>query len=160
MPRLASHIYAAHMDRVLKLASRSEGVSRPHIMDDLNVSRTIAGKLITESKLALDRKDGRTEFFKAETNGAAPAVKQSKPEVALPPEVKEAAVADPEVVIDQEDDTLAEIDAQLMDTRNSLREAAAKAGKALGDWAVHQALVDALRERMQGLATKRMNACS
>ena len=38
------------------------------------------------------------------------------------------------------------------------REAAAKAGKALGEWATHQALVDALRERMTDLATRRMNA--
>jgi hypothetical protein len=52
------------------------------------------------------------------------------------------------------------LDAEIVDTRNARKEAAAKAGKALGEWATHQALVDALRERMTGLAVKRMNAGS
>jgi len=167
MPRIATSIYAAHLDNVLKLAAKVGGVSRGEIADALNVSRAVAGGLIKKAELELDHKQGRTEFFKS-TNGASvePEVKAVEPEVkAVEPEVTEAevkavAVADPKVVVEEEEDDYAVLDAEIVDTRNALKEAATKAGKALGDWATHQALVDALRERMTGLAVKRMNAGS
>jgi hypothetical protein len=153
-------IYAAHLDSVLKLASREGGVSRPQIINELNVTRVVAGGLIEKAGLTLVRKEGRTEYFKQSNGAAAPkaepepvAAKQSKPAQAVAvPESTDALVEDEDVV--------AELDAQIMDTRSALREAAAKAGKALGQWATHQALVDALRERMTELAVKRMNASS
>jgi hypothetical protein len=154
-------IYAAHLNSVLKLASRKGGVSRPQIICETGVTRGVAGGLITKAALTLDRKVGRTEFFipTAETPAASPepelvVAKQSKPAVraVAVPESTDALAAD--------EDEVAELDAQIMDTRTALREAAAKAGKALGAWATHQALVDALRERMTDLAVKRMNASS
>jgi hypothetical protein len=82
-------------------------------------------------------------------------VKQSR----APTAVKAATVPkNTSTVTEDQDDLVSELDAQIIDTRQALREAAAKAGKALGEWATHQALVDALRERMTDLATRRMNA--
>lgn len=155
MPRLGADIYAAHMDNVLKLARRSEGVTRPQIIEKLNVTRAVANGLIKKAGLELARKDGRTEYFAAPTNGTAePEVKQSRPSA-----VVETATPTSTDSGGSEDDLLsqiAELDAQIVDTRNTLRDAAEKAGKALGEWATHQALVDALRQRMQELAVKRM----
>lgn len=148
MPRMNAAIYAAHMDNTLKLASREGGVSRTQLIDDLNVTRAVANKLITDSGLAVSRKEGRTEFFASEKVE----VKQSTPEV-----VKASTVPQSTDAVTEPEDSLAELDAQIVDTRNALSQAAAKAGKALGEWATHQALVDALRERMTDLATKRMN---
>lgn len=156
MPRIATSVYAAHMDNVLKLASREGGVSRPQIMDKLNVSRSVAGGLIEKASLEMDRKEGRTEFFTT-SNGA------SKPE-AEPPELPAAvaatAVAGDDILEEEEEDDIAMLDAEIVDTRNALQAAAAKAGKALGEWATHDALVSALKGRMTDLATKRMDASS
>lgn len=160
MPRIATSIYAAHQANVLKLAAKAGGISRRQIADALNVSTAVAGGLVKKCELELDHKEGRTEFFK-NTNGASvepePEVKAVEPEA---PEVKAVAVAGPDIKDDDEDDDIATLDAEIVDTRNALKEAAAKAGKALGDWATHQSLVDALRERMTDLAQRRMNACS
>jgi hypothetical protein len=147
MPRMDAAIYAAHIDNVLKLAKREGGVSKPQIISELNVTRAVASGLVEKAGLTLDRKEGRTEYFAASENGTpvAPAPKQSKA----------PAVAEP-----TSDDLIAELDAQIVDTRGALREAAAKAGKALGEWATHSALVDALRERMTSLASQRMDASS
>lgn len=154
MPRMSAAIIAAHVDNVLKLARRKGGVSRPQIMNELNVTRTVAGSLIDKADLSLDRREGRTEFFKAADAEPEVEVKQSK----LPPEVKAAAApASSDTGTEEEDDEIAELDAQILDTRNAMREAAAKAGKALGEWAMHDALVSALRQRMTELATRRMN---
>lgn len=155
MPRLGAEVYAAHMDNVLKLARRKGGVSRPQIIDELNITRAVANGLIEKAGLEIDRKEGRTEYFKAPTNGVAPAkpeVKQSKPVAAA--EVAKPTSSD---TGDTDLDDLAALDEQIVDTRNTLREAATKAGKALGEWATHQALVDALRVQLQELAAKRMS---
>ena len=161
MPRFRSDIYAAHQNNVLKLAAKEGGVSRRQIADELNVSPAVAGGLIKKCELELDHKDGRTEFFKT-VNGAEPTNGASvEPEVkAAEPEVKAVAVAGPDLKEEVDDDEIANLDAEIVDTRNALKQEAAKAGKALGDWATHQSLVDALRMRMTVLADKRMNACS
>ena len=172
MPRMDAAVYAAHMDSVLKLARRNEGVSRPQIINDLNVTRAVASGLIEKCGLALSRTDGRTEYYSApaaaETD-VTEVVAPAPPKVKAPAAAKQSKVpapakaeARPESTDAAEvtDDTLAELDAQILDARSGLREAAAKAGKALGQWATHQAVVDALRERMTMLATKRMNASS
>jgi hypothetical protein len=151
MPRMNAAIYAAHMDNTLKLAAAAGGVSRNQLVDKLNVTRAVATKLINESGLAVTRKIGRTEFF-AEPVEDLVVAKQSKPDA-----VKASTVPTSTNAADETDESLAELDAQIVDTRNALREAAGKAGKALGEWATHSALVDALRERMTDLATKRMN---
>jgi len=166
MPRMDAAIYAAHLDNVLKLAKRKEGVSRPEIISELNVTRAVANGLIEKCGLALDRKDGRTEYYTS--NGEAKPTpepekveakveaKQSK--VAAPAQA--AAVPESTDAAAVSDDDVAELDAQILDTRDSMRKAAAAAGKALGEWATQQALVDALRERMTKLAVRRMNASS
>ena len=158
MPKLAAHLYAAHQNSVLKLAAREGGVSRPQIMNELNVSRSVAAGLIDKCQLALDRKTGRTAFFKPSEVADVPEAPAEPPE--LPPEVKDVVVAGDDVKDDAyDDDKIAELDAEFVETRKALRDAAARAGKALGDWATHQALVDTLRLRMTEIATERMNAC-
>lgn len=166
MPRMGSEIYAAHMDRVLKLASRDGGVSRPQLIKELGVSRPVATKLIEKCGLEFDRKDGRTEYFSAPNGTGATPKAETLPEVV---EVKQSTPAAVQAAVvptsddtgtDEELDSLAELDEEIVETRNALREAAAKAGKALGEWATHQALVDALRQRMTELAERRMRACS
>jgi hypothetical protein len=154
---MATHIYAAHMDRVLKMAAREGGVSRPQIMDELNVSRPVAVKLIAECKLEKGEKQGRTEFFT--TNGATP---EPAAKAELPPEVEDAAVAEPSPPSPPEDpdETIAQLDAEIVDTRDAMREACNKAAKAMQSWATNQAMVDALRERMQDLAKRRMDLCT
>lgn len=170
MPRMTQAIYATHMDSVLKLAAAKGGVSRNQIVNDLNVTYSIAAALIGKCELTAGTKVGRTQFYV--TNGA-PKVEPSggedednaKPEAVAvkrsraPAAVKAATVPkNTSAAADAPDDSVAELDAQIIDTRQTLRAAAAKAGKALGEWATHQALVDALRERMTDLATRRMNA--
>lgn len=155
MPRLAVGIYAAHQANVLKLAAKKGGVSRGGIANALNVSKTIANNLIRQCSLELDHKEGRTEFFK--TNGASPQIPEA-PE--LPEAVKAVAVAGDDIIDEDDEDEIAQLDADIVDTRNALKEAALRAGKALGDWATNQSLVDALREQMTQLAVRRMNACS
>jgi len=152
-----SAIYAAHIGNVLKLAAAEGGVSKPQLVSSLNVTRAVASGLIEKAGLTVARKEGRTEYFAIAEEGAAPAPvppKQSKTKTAVAKPVS-ADTGD-----DGSDDLIAELDAQIVDTRGALREAADKAGKALGEWATHSALVDALRERMTGLAIKRMNASS
>ena len=151
MPKMNSAIYAAHLNTVLQLASRAGGVSRPQLINELNVTRAVAGGLIESAELCEDEalKKGRTQFFVP--NGKAKAVaKQSAPKAVAVPESTDALAA--------ADDTTAELDAQLLDTRNTLRAAAAKAGEALGEWMTHQAMVDAMRERLQQLAVRRLAA--
>lgn len=159
MPRMDASIYAAHMDNVLKLARRKGGVSRPQIISELNVTNAVATGLIKKCGLQKLDKQGRTQFFGLNGDTAAPentTVKQSRPAAAKAVAIPVSIDAQPE----DEDDAIAELDAQIVDTRNALRAAAAKAGKALGDWATHSALVDSLRERMTQLAKKRMDMCS
>lgn len=157
MPKMSTAVFAAHMDNVLKLARRKGGVSRPEIISELNVSRTIANSLIEKADLKLDRTEGRTEFFVGDGEPEKVVVKQS----VVPPEAQAVATpVDDSTGLEEEDADLADLDAQIVDTRNAMREAAAKCGKAMGEWATHQALVDALRERMTELATKRMNSSS
>ncbi len=155
MPRLATAIYAAHQDNVLKLAAKAGGVSRQEIADALSVSKAVASGLIKKCDLVRDHKKGKTEYFKANGTSVESDASGGKPDDL--PEIKAVAVAGPEIVEDN-DDAIATFDAEIVDTRNALHAAASKAGKALGEWATHQALVDALRERMTGLAVKRMNA--
>jgi len=165
MARMGTAIMAAHMDNLLKMARREGGVSRLQIVSELSVTRAVACSLIEKGGLTLNRKEGRTEYFTVGTNEDAPA-QAEKPEKAakkqsMPPEVE--AVAEPVSDSTGEDtvlDVVAELDAQIVETRNALRAEASKAGKALGEWATHQALVDALRERMTELAVKRMNVSS
>lgn len=182
MPRLASEVYAGYHDIVLKLAGNKEGISRAQIMDSLNVSRPIADTMIKRCGLAVARKEGRTEFFIAPngstsgtiTAATPPPVPAPTPTV-LPPEAKAVVspVAGPIIipVIDlaikaaadsdasDDDDEAAEVtalDEEIFSARTALRDAAAKCGKAMGDWAVQQALVDALRENFQKLAARRL----
>lgn len=147
-------IYAAHMDNALKLSRREGGVSRPQLIRELNITRTVANGLITRCGLTEARTDGRTKFY-GPPKAEPVTVKQSRPQ--LPPEVRGAAVADPEVVIEEETDAIAKLDAEILDTRDTLRAAAKKAGEALGEWATHSAIVDTLRARLVELSTKRMN---
>lgn len=161
--RMSDAIFAAHVDNVLKLAQREGGVSRPQIISELNVSRTVASSLIEKAGLTKAKRregQGRTDYFVA--NGTAEpeptATKQSRPD--LPPVKAVAVPASADTGLEPEDVSVADLDAEIIDTRNTLREAAAKAGKALGEWATHQALVDSLRERLTTLATKRMNVSS
>ncbi len=151
MPRMDSAIYAAHMDSVLKLARRAEGVSRPQLIDDLNVTRVVASKLIEECRLVLDRTEGRTEYFKASdaTPAAAPAVTAAPPKNAVKQAQAPAAVA---VATPTSDST--------GDDGDDGDDAADKVGKALGEWAANQALVDSLQTRMTKLASKRMSLSS
>lgn len=161
MPRFTEAAYAAHVDNLLKLARKKGEVSQSEVAKELNVSRPVAGTIIKRAGLTETEKKGRTQFYgidgdESETPQEPVSVKQSK--TALPPEVKAAAVP---VSADTGDDDdvdaeLADIDAQIADTRNAMRAAAEKAGKALSDWATHQALVDALRERMTELASRKM----
>jgi hypothetical protein len=157
MPRMDSAIYAAHMDSVLKLARREGGVTRPQIMEELNVTRAVAAGLIEKSGLKLDRRVGRTEFFTSDGTTPAPAP-TPPPKTEAKQSVSATKVATPvsDAVAPVDDDELAELDAQIIDTRNAMREAAEKAGKFLGEWATHQAMVDALRQRMTELCTRRM----
>lgn len=156
MPRLGAEVYASHMNNTLKLARREGGVSRPELISELNITRAVANGLIEKAGLELDRKEGRTEYFKAPEaeDSPKPDVKQSKPETAS--KVATPASDDPGEEPD-ELAALAELDEQILDTRKLLCEAAEKAGKALAEWGTQQALVDALRQRMQELATKRMS---
>lgn len=164
MPKMDAAIYATHMDNVLKLARRKGGVSKPQLIEELNVTRSIATGLIERAGLQEDEalRAGRTQFFVEGDTPPAPVA--TPPEVkrsVTPPEVKAVAVpvsGDTGTV--EPVDTLADLDAQIMDTRNTLREAAAKSGKALGEWATHQALVDALRARLTELVSSRLHASS
>jgi len=154
MPRMDAAIYAAHMDNVLKLAQREGGVSRPQLISELNVTRSVASALIDKCGLALDHKDGRTEYFTPTPVAAGPQVKQS-----TPPAVK--AVATPESDDTGEVDPLegiAALDAQILETRASLRGAAVKSGKALMEWGTQQAIVDAMRVRLSELVVERFRA--
>lgn len=177
MPRMSAAVYAAHVDNLLKLARKKGQVSRVEVADALNVTRAVASTVIEKAGLKpvpRQKGQGRADYFKlpaaedlevGDTVGGVgvvvskgePAVKQSK----SPPPVKAVAIpASDATGMESVDVDVAELDAQIVDTRNTLREAAAKAGKALGDWATHQALVDALRERLTELAARRMNASS
>lgn len=159
MPKMDSAIYATYMDSVLKLARRKGGVSKPQLIEELNVTRAIATGLIERAELQEDEglKQGRTQFFVEGGDPPIPKVKQS----VVPPEVKAVATPVSDAARVQEElDTTAELDAQIVDTRNTLREAAAKTGKAMGEWATNQALVDALRDRMSELVAKRLRASS
>jgi len=157
MPRMSTAIYAAHQDNVLKLAQREGGVSRIQIVDELNVTRAIACGLIEKIGLVVERKEGRTEFF---VPGEPKPVSVKQSPAPLPPEVDATVVPDTDDTGGDQVDLIAELDAQILDTRNTLHNAADKAGKALGEWATHSALVDALRERLSDLAVKRMAASS
>jgi hypothetical protein len=163
MPRLAAHVYAAHQANVLKLAAQEGGVSRTQIAEALNITRAVADSIIKRAGLLPAGKKGRTQFFKS-PNGTSPKPATDAPEPeapkTLPPEVKAAVVAPSPEVTEVDLDEVAQLDEEIIDTRNALRAEAAKAGKALGEWATHQALVDALRDRMTELAKRRMNACS
>ena len=174
MPRMSNAVYASHINNVLKLAQREGGVSRPQIVSELGVSSPFANKLILVAALSVDRKEGRTQFFKpgdqvpTATDPSPVKVKQSRPE--LPPEVKEAAVPESDATGDEAadeaadedalDEEIADIDAEIADTKQALRDAAVALGKAAGLWAMQDAAVEALRLRMTGLITKRMNASS
>lgn len=172
MPKLASDLYAAYQDRVLTLAAKGGGVSRPQIMETLNVSRSIADTMIEKCKLKVERKEGRTEFFVLPgTPAPAAPVAPPEPEVAplaekdenlLPPEVEEAGVVEPNPldrladVVETDDQVVSAIDREIASTRTALREAALRAGKAMGEWACQQALVDTLREKMTELVGRRL----
>jgi len=152
MPKMGAAIYAAHLDSVLKLAHRCGGVSRPQIINELNVTRAVAEGLMVAAGLCEDEalKKGRTQFFVSTGKANSVAVaKQSTPRAVAVPKSTDALAAS--------DDATAELDAQLIDTRNTLRAAAAKAGEALGEWMTHQAMVDAMRQRLQDLAVKRLS---
>ncbi|MGE3483506.1 MAG: hypothetical protein AB7L09_02120 [Nitrospira sp.] len=171
MPRLGAEVYAAHMDNLLKLARQEGGVSRPQLVETLNITRAVANGLIEKAGLRVVRTDGRTEYFQAPDDepvspeSSTPAAEPEKP--AKKQSTRPAAAV--EVVTPTSAETgetrdvmaeIAELDAQIIGARNELREAAERAGKALGEWATHQALVDALRIRMQDLAVKRLTLSS
>jgi hypothetical protein len=170
MPRLASSIYAAHQDSVLRLAAKQGGVSRPQIMESLNVSRSIADTMIEKCALKVDRHEGRTEFFilpsAAPSVPAPPAVEPEVTPLAekdeLPPAVVAAGVVEPNPldrpaeVVEPNDTVISTLDREITETRASLRNAAVKAGQAMGEWAIQQGLVDALREQMQSLVSRRL----
>lgn len=65
MPGIAEGIYAQYVDSVIKMAKTTGGVSRPQIMEKLNVKRPEANALIGEAKLRRARTVGRTDFFVA-----------------------------------------------------------------------------------------------
>jgi hypothetical protein len=163
MPRLAAHVYAAHQASVLKLLTKSkEGLSKGEMADALNISASTVATIIKKAGLVEAGKKGKSDLYTAPSNGDAPEL-ETPETVELPPEVKAAAVANsPEAINDDEPNLalISRLDEELVDTRNALKDAAAKMGKAAGEWAAHQALVDALQERMTKLATQRMNACS
>lgn len=178
MPRLASEIYATYQDSVLKLASKQGGVSRPQIMDSLSVSRSIADTMIEKCNLKVERKEGRTEFFVLPNGGtpapATPPVDLTPPPPepedvpplaepdTLPGDAEAATVVEPNAldrladVVETDDQVVAAIDQEIADTRAAIKDAALKSGKAMGEWATQQALVDALRERLQELAGRRL----
>jgi chemotaxis protein histidine kinase CheA len=157
MPRLAAHVYAAHAASVLKLLQdNGDGMTRSEIAEALNVSKATADSVIKKAGLVESGKRGRNILFTSPSGGDAP--EATEPE--LPPEVKAAAAADSPEVKDVDLDELASLDEELVDTRNALKEAAAKVGKLAGEWATQQALVMALQERMTKLAKQRMDACS
>jgi hypothetical protein len=190
MPKLPSEIYQTFKDATAELANRPSGVSKPQLINDLNVTQGVANGLIKACGLIISHKDGRTYFYKpgvitatddaatddaatddaatddaatddaatddAATDDAAVVSITAAPEV-IAATIPKTVRIEPEEDNETLEDKLAELDAQIIDTRQALRSAAAKAGKALGEYATHQALVDALRERMQALATERMN---
>lgn len=180
MPRLAESVYASYFDNVLKLAAKKGGASRQDLMDGLNISRAVADSMVERCKLVLDHKDGRTEYFKIDDGSVPAAVPEVAapvivPVQAFPAAVKAAAVvteapapvavkaktAPAEAPVEDtgtEEDKIASLDATIIDTRNALKEAATKAGKALADWAINEAMVDTLRERLQKLALARIEA--
>lgn len=174
MPKLASDIYATYRERVLKLAAKEGGVSRPQIMESLNVSRSVADTMIEKCDLKVARREGRTEYFVlpgTTVEAPQPAAAPVEPEVpplaekdadVLPPEVEEAGVVEPNPldrladVVETDDQVLAALDKEIAETRTALREAATKAGKAMADWALNQGVVDTLRDRMGELVGRRV----
>jgi len=155
MPKVIEEINQNYMEIVMSLADQPEGISRPQIANELNVTKSVAIGLIKKCGLVHSRTKGTTKFY---TKKGATKVPFEAPEA-----VKAATIPKTnteKVENEPTEDVISELDAQILDTRQALHGAAAKAGKALGDWATHSALVDALRERMQDLATRRMNASS
>lgn len=154
MPKMDAAIYAAHMDSVLKLAKRTSGVSRPQIINDLNVTRTVASGLIEKCNLVKIDGPGRTEFFSEEV-AAAPVVKRSTPTVVkavtVPVDDSTGEATDPL-------DAIEALDSQILETRTSLGVAAIKAGKSLSEWGTQQAIVDAMRVRLTELIVERLRA--
>jgi len=166
MPRMDAAIYAAHMDSVLKLARREGGVSRPDLIRELQVSRPVADGLIKKCGLELDRKKGRTEYFSS-PNVTGPDVKASTPAepvepAPIPPEVKKVAVPVTDEIEPEELDldVLADLDAKIIDTRNTIHKHAASAGKALGEWATQSSLVDVMKARLTTLLEERVKLSS
>ena len=151
MPKAVEEINQNYMETVMRLADQPEGISRPQIANELNVTKSVATGLIKKCGLVHSHTKGTTKFYRA-----------IKTPFEAPEAVKAATIPKATEGVENEptEDVIAELDAQILDTRQALHGAAAKAGKALGDWATHSALVDALRERMQDLATRRMNASS
>jgi len=70
------------------------------------------------------------------------------PPTECPPTVTETAA---------EDDAVAAIDADIIDVRKALADACQKAGKAMFEWATHQALADSLQEKLRVLIGKRLS---
>jgi len=169
MPKTPKDIYNTYMKAVNELAERPSGVSKAQLIAQLNVTKAIAKGLIEACKLTLSHKQGRTHFYRKQTDAdtntipieiTKPEVINAKPDVVIAATIPKTTNTKTEDEDETIDNIISELDAQIIDTRQALRGAAAKAGKALGEWATHQALVDCLRERMQDLATKRMNASS
>ena len=164
MPRLAAHVYAAHQANLLKMVKMSGAVSASEVADELNVSKSVATTLIKKAGLVATGKRGRSQLFEAPSSDKATdepeSSEEKKPE--LPPEVEESATVDDETKVEKDIDLneIAQIDEAIVDTRTALQDAAAKVGKAAGEWAKHQALVEALQRRLTDLAEKRMRACS
>lgn len=176
MPRLASDVYASYHDRVLALASKAGGISRAQIMEALNVSRAVADSMVKRCNLKLDRQEGKTEYFVLHGTSVI-----GPPATAPAPETKKEAAPEPKVVAvataaapgpaptvkspppppapasDDADAEVSAIDHEIADTRKSLQERALEAGRLMGEWAKQQALVDALRDRLQKLSARRMD---
>jgi hypothetical protein len=91
-------------------------------------------------------KGGRPKKAKAEEPAAAPP--PAPAQVAATP----APVAAPttETPVEEEEDT----GAQIAETRKLLADACQKAGRAMGEWATHQAMADALQEKLKNLVAK------
>lgn len=160
MPRMSAAVYAAHIDNLLKFARSQEGgVSRADVASELNVSLAVASTVIEKAGLVEAGKKGKAVLYSIGDGAEAPApkkqeAKQSKPELA--PEVEAVATPESSDTGDFDQEEVASIDAQIIDTRNALRAAGEKAGKALQEWATHQALFDAMQKRLTELAVEKM----
>lgn len=106
-------------------------------------------------------KGGRPRKVKVEEPApVVAAVTTPVPEVVASPvaSVAPPAVTSPTVTeTATEEDNVGAIDADIIDVRKALADACQKAGKAMFEWATHQALADSLQEKLRVLIGKRLS---